>query len=412
MTARIIADDGESVFGRIVRSMLASNVPATLLAVCPNSDAVARAALRAADRLRSPAIFAATLNQVDLDGGYTDWTPAGFVAFLDDEVTRIDATVPVLVGLDHGGPWTKDDHRRDGYSLDETTESVRDSLSACIDAGYDLLHIDATIDPNAEGEVEIEIVVERTVALIAFAEAYRLRSGRPPIAYEVGTEEVHGGTGDVLRLRELVRELRATLVGQGLAQAWPAFFVGRVGTDLHTSHFDPRAAVELGEIVRPLGSVVKGHYTDYVDNPADYPRSRVGGANVGPEFADVEVRALEKLAAVERDMGMDSGFIGVLQAAVVGSGRWRKWLSVEERAFEFVALPAERRGWLMRTGSRYVWRNPPVVEARRRLYENVSDRVDPDTFVVGEIERRIEQYMRAFNLVGFADTVIEMTSDE
>lgn len=392
--------------------MLASNVPATLLAVCPNSDAVARAALRVAERLRSPAIFAATLNQVDLDGGYTGWTPAGFVAFLDLEASRIDATVPVFVGLDHGGPWTKDDHLRDRRSLDETMDSVRDSLSACIDAGYDLLHIDATIDPDAEGEVELDLVVERTVALIAFAEAYRRESGRLPIAYEVGTEEVHGGMGDVSRLRELVRELRTKFDGPGLAQAWPVFFVGRVGTDLHTSHFDPRAAVELGEIVGPLGSAVKGHYTDYVDNPADYPRSRVGGANVGPEFADVEVRALEKLAAVERDMGMDSGFIGVLQAAVVGSGRWRKWLSVEERAFEFDALAAERRGWLIRTGSRYVWTNPSVVEARRRLYENVSDRVNPDAFVLGEIEQRIERYVRAFNLVGFADAVIEMMNDD
>jgi len=411
VTARIIADDGESVFGQIVRGMIEADAPVTLLAVCPNSNAVVRAALRTAERLRAPAIFAATLNQVDLDGGYTGWTPSTFAAFLEQEASRAGTSVPVLVGLDHGGPWTRDEHLRDGYSFVETMEAVRASLSACIDAGYNLLHIDATVDPNADGEVELEEVIERTVGLIAFAEANRRESGRLRIAFEVGTEEVHGEVGDLSRFRDLVRKLRVTLDSQGLAEAWPVFFVGRVGTDLHTSHFDARAATELVRIIRPLGSAIKGHYTDYVDNPADYPRARVGGANVGPEFADVEVRALEKLTAVERDMGMASGFMDVLEAAVVASGRWRKWLAADERQSDFDALPTERRGWLTRTGSRYVWTNPSVVEARRQLYENVSERVDPDAFVLAGIEQRIERYVRAFNLVGFAEKVLEMMND-
>jgi hypothetical protein len=48
----------------------------TLLAVCPNSEAVARAALRAAQEAGTPLLYAATLNQVDRDGGYTGWTNA------------------------------------------------------------------------------------------------------------------------------------------------------------------------------------------------------------------------------------------------------------------------------------------------------------------------------------------------
>ena len=53
--------------------------PMTLLAVCPNSPAVIKAAFRAAKRNNAPIMFAATLNQVDNDGGYTGMTQKDFV---------------------------------------------------------------------------------------------------------------------------------------------------------------------------------------------------------------------------------------------------------------------------------------------------------------------------------------------
>jgi tagatose-1,6-bisphosphate aldolase non-catalytic subunit AgaZ/GatZ len=53
--------------------------PITLLAVCPNSSAVLEAAVKAAARNHSIMLFAATLNQVDVEASYTGWTPADFV---------------------------------------------------------------------------------------------------------------------------------------------------------------------------------------------------------------------------------------------------------------------------------------------------------------------------------------------
>ena len=49
--------------------------PMTLLAVCPNSEAVLEAAIRCAGAHQTPMLLAATLNQVDRDGSYTHWTP-------------------------------------------------------------------------------------------------------------------------------------------------------------------------------------------------------------------------------------------------------------------------------------------------------------------------------------------------
>ncbi|HJX40646.1 MAG TPA: class II D-tagatose-bisphosphate aldolase, non-catalytic subunit, partial [Anaerolineales bacterium] len=91
----------------------------TLLAVCPNSAAVAEAAVVTARRGRAPMLFAATLNQVDRDGGYTGWTAAQFVSAIRDFAARQAWDGPLYPCLDHGGPWLKDRHRSEGLSLDQ-----------------------------------------------------------------------------------------------------------------------------------------------------------------------------------------------------------------------------------------------------------------------------------------------------
>ena len=51
----------------------------TIFAACPNSISVIKAALRSAKRCNSPVKFAATLNQVDTDYGYTGLNQQEFV---------------------------------------------------------------------------------------------------------------------------------------------------------------------------------------------------------------------------------------------------------------------------------------------------------------------------------------------
>jgi D-tagatose-1,6-bisphosphate aldolase subunit GatZ/KbaZ len=403
---------------RIVRRIIALHARGTritLLAVCPNSDAVLEAAIQMAAANDMPMLFAATLNQVDRDGGYTGWTPRDFVTRMEELAAKHGCASPLYPCLDHGGPWLKDAHTRDGLSLEETMNEVKATLTACLEAGYALLHVDPTVDrtlPPGQPP-EIEVVVERTAELIAHAESERERLGRPPVSYEVGTEEVHGGLVDFDSFDRFLTALRARLEGMGLAHAWPCFIVARVGTDLHTTTFDPESARRLYERVKPLGSLIKGHYTDWVANPADYPATGMGGANVGPEFTATELAALQELCAREARLVGDradvspSGFREVLETAVVESDRWQKWLLPGEAGRSFDELTRARREWLVATGARYVWTDRRVLAARERLYDNVRSRPpqsaraglsDPNGFVVDRIAQNIQQYVDAFNL--------------
>ena len=269
----------------------------TLLAVCPNSEAVLKAALLSARDSRAPMLFAATLNQVDLDGGYTGWRQEDFVQRVRTSSGEINFHGTAVCCLDHGGPWLKDRQRLEGYSYEQAMAGVKGSLNACLDAGYELLHVDPTVDTRLPPGQTIDIhdVAQRTLELIQHAERHRRRMGRPRVSYEVGTEEVHGGLANLDNFRTLLDMLKAGLPERHLAGVWPVFVVGKVGTDLHTAEFDPHVARTLSEIAFPYGSVIKGHYTDGVSNAREYPLSHMGGANVGPELTEVEYETLIRL---------------------------------------------------------------------------------------------------------------------
>jgi len=380
----------------------------TLFGVCPNSMFVVKSAFRSAKRFNAPLMFVATLNQVDLDGGYTGWTQRDFVEVVRDEAGKIDFKGPIIIALDHGGPWLKDRQAMENWSLDDAMDGVKKSLVASLEAGYDLLHIDPTVDRTLpKGEtITIETVVERTVDLIEHVEVARRERDLSKISYEVGTEEVHGGLADLDTFRKLLKGLKSGLSKRGLGDVWPCFVVGKVGTDLHTTEFDPTTAKTLVDIAREYGSCIKGHYTDYVSNPQDYPKVGMGGANVGPEFSHAEFDSLERLTKIEEGLIergktiIPSDFMRILTESVINSNRWKKWLLASETGKDFSELSGDRQKWLLQTCSRYMWAQKAVVEARSKLYKNLKNQdMDGGEMVLRGIDKVMEKYITSFNLV-------------
>lgn len=391
--------------------------PVTLLGVCPNSVSVIKAAFRAAKRNDCPMIFVATLNQVDCDGGYTGMTQADFVKVLKREARRNNYSGEYVIAIDHGGPWLKDKQALEKWTLEDAMQGVMRSFEAALDAGYDMIHVDPTVDRTlpAGSNIKIETVVERTLRLISHIENYRRAKGYPRISYEVGTEEVHGGLADESVFNSFLSLLQDGLKKAGYSDVWPDFIVGKVGTDLHTTFFDPKVALKLTEKVAEYGSYIKGHYTDDVENPQDYPLCGIGAANVGPEFTLCEYNALKELEMVEQklyekgNVAMLSGIAAVIERLVVFSGRWKKWVLEGESTEDFYSIPEERRLWLIGTGARYIWQEPQAVAARMALYSNLGDNgIDAEEIVLSRIERSIDKYCNAFNLVNLNENMARL----
>ncbi len=384
----------------------------TIFAACPNSVSVIKAALRSAKRWNSPIKFAATLNQVDTDRGYTNLNQKEFVNTIKLEAERINLNVPIIIAVDHGGPWLKDLHAREKWSFADSFSAVKKSFEASVEAGYDLIHVDPTIDITlaAGKHINIETVAAHTLDLIEHTENFRISGGFPRIAYEVGTEEVHGGLADMETFRKFLRLVKKGLAERGLSYVWPCFVVGKVGTDLHTTTFDPDTARKLTKVAREYGSVIKGHYTDGVTNPEAYPLSGMGAANVGPEFTITEYNGLVELEKLEKQYFAEGAVarcsdIGlVLHNAVVLSGRWKKWLQDGEDAENFESISPDRQQWLISTGCRYVWQNAEVLAARAHLYYNLeSHGILAEEIVLSNIECAMDKYYAAFNLKNLND---------
>ncbi|HCO68491.1 MAG TPA: hypothetical protein DIT04_12140 [Dysgonomonas sp.] len=398
----------ESILEIIRELESATGVKRTLLAVCPNSMSVIKASLRAAKRNNAPIKYAATLNQIDGDGGYTGLTQKQFTKMLEIEASRINYKGQYIVAIDHGGPWLKDIQAKEKWDIDKAMNGVKKSFEDAVLAGYDLLHVDPTVDIHIEKDsvIDIRVVASRTVELIAHVEKFRKQNNLPAISYEVGTEEVEGGLADEKTFDLFLELLRDGLKNAGLQKVWPCFIVGKVGTDLHTIVFDKEVARKLTAKAAKYGSFIKGHYTDAVENPYDYPLCGIGAANVGPEFTISEYKALMELEELERIYHTEgkvaalSNIQAELKQAVIDSNRWQKWLKAGEKGKQLHELAPERQEWIIQTCCRYIYQNPEIIAARLRLYENLGNLgIDAEEIVLSTIERDMDKYFNAFNLV-------------
>lgn len=396
----------ENILKQIATLEAETGIKRTLFAVCPNSTSVIKAAFRAAKRNNAPIKFAATLNQVDGDGGYTGLTQREFIKLLTIEADAVNYNGPYIAAIDHGGPWLKDVQSIERWDTERAMNGVKKSFEDAILAGYHLIHVDPTVDiflPKGE-IIDIKVVAARTVELMVHAELFRRKNNIPPISYEVGTEEVHGGLADEAVFDTFIMELKKGLKNAGLEDVWPCFIVGKVGTDLHTTTFDKEVARQLTQKVKQFGSYIKGHYTDGVTNPEDYPLCGMGAANVGPEFTMSEYDALVELE--EKEIQLSNGIAqlsnikNTLWRLVYDSNRWKKWLQEDEQGKDFGQLTEDRKNWLVKTGCRYIWQHPEAVVARYKLYENLKRHgIDAESVVLGKIEHDMDKYFYAFNLV-------------
>ena len=370
----------------------------TLLAVCPTSDAVLRAALSAASEAQAPLLLAATRNQVDVDGGYTRWTPAAFTERVCMLCGEMADPPPVLCCLDHGGPWCKDAERRANASWTTALEGTQATLRAALQAGYRYAHIDTTIDPHHDGPPPVSLMVERAVTLIEWTEAHRTAQGYPPVTYEVGVEEEAPGEWEnhLKRLQEFLDQLHAAL----RPAHYPAFVVSDVGTSFATGDFHEEKARRVVAQAQAHGALVKSHYSDFVTPLDGFARAGIGGANIGPGLSAVEYDALCELEALSGRLNRTPHWHDALRDALVESERWRKWVDAKDASFS--DLPASTQQMLLSTGSRYVWAHPDVQAARSDLYAQVADYRDADAYVQWRLRTAVLEMLHAFNLVGRA----------
>jgi len=180
----------------------------TLLAINPMSSLIVRATLELAKEDQFPVMFIATRNQVEkkeLGGGYIlDWDQEKFVQDIKEAYQQTGFKGPLFICRDHGGPWLRDDEFRRNLPEKEAMERVKASFLADVLAGFNVLHVDGTVDPHFEGYVPLNLVTQRTVEIIEYVENKRKKEGLRKVGYEVGAEKTAGGHTDFEEFEEFL----------------------------------------------------------------------------------------------------------------------------------------------------------------------------------------------------------------
>ncbi|GAA2230717.1 class II D-tagatose-bisphosphate aldolase, non-catalytic subunit [Streptomyces amakusaensis] len=259
-------------------------------------------------------------------GGYVEgWTTESFAEYVRSQ----DPDGLILLCRDHGGPYQNPQEKLQRYSLGEAMKSAAQSYEEDIRQGFDLLHIDTSVD--LDGVAPLDDAIDRAVELYGQAVETARSLGRGTL-FEIGFEDQGGDTNDPAEFDEQVSTALDRLKGAGLPL--PTFIVAQTATKvMETRNVGALtiAPFAVATTVRTLvgitsrhGIALKAHNCDYLtrEQLTYLNAAGVDALNVAPEFGVVETRAFLALLdelnlPVQRERFLEAAY---------NSKSWGKWM--------------------------------------------------------------------------------------
>ena len=371
----------------------------TLLGVGPMSRNCVDVAVEMSNRFEVPLMLIASRRQIDsksFGGGYVNnWTTEQYAQY----VREIDLKSMVVLARDHGGPWQHPNEIESNMELGQAMESSKKSYETDIDAGFSIIHIDPSVDP--QNTPSVDQVLDRIFELYLHCWRYAQKSGKE-IAFEIGTEEQSGGSNSPQELEYVLKRMQQFCTDNILPM--PLFVVIQSGTrvmetrNVGTFESPIRIANELpAEILMPMmiqictkyGVKMKEHNTDYLSNEALqwHPRLGIHAANVAPEFGVAETRALLELMERHNLSEQVNKFIEITEK----SKKWSKWMLPNTSA------DASSRSLI---AGHYIFSSVEGSNLISEVRDILEDHdIDLDEHLRNAIEDAIYRYFRNFRLV-------------
>ena len=374
----------------------------TLLGVGPMSVNCVDATIELANEREIPILMIASRRQIDSEefgGGYVNnWTTEEFARYVSDK----DKKGKILLARDHGGPWQNPREVDAKLGLRRAMDSAKSSYRADIAAGFQVLHIDPSIDIH--GGPDVDEVLDRVFDLYDYCWTQAQKFNREVI-FEVGTEEQSGSTNTQEELDYTLNEIRKFCNRNRIDQ--PAFVVIQCGTRVmemrNVGSFDSpiRVANEIPaeiqlpkmiEICNQHGIFMKEHNTDYLSDEALqwHPRLGIHAANVAPEFGVAESKAL---VGVLESNGLTHLADRFLKLSF-DSRKWEKWMIDGTQA-------TDRERSLI--AGHYVFSKPECVELKAEASRALAAKgIELDSHLKQQVKASISRYLNNFRLARVA----------
>ena len=367
----------------------------TLLGVGPMSKNCIDATIELANEYCTPLMLIASRRQIDSEqfgGGYVEnWTTEQFA----DYVIYKDTQKNIILARDHGGPWQNELEISNKLNLTDAMQSAKESYRADIDAGFQILHIDPSVDIHANPN--IDQVLERVYELYDFCWTYSQQK-KQDIIFEIGTEEQNGSNNTQEELEYTLECMRKFCKSNKLP--YPSFIVIQAGTRVmemrNVGSFDSpiRVANELPpEIQIPKMISICNHYRIFMkEHNADYlstdslkwqPRLGIHAANIAPEFGVAESKAFIDLMENSNQNILLEEFLRISY----DSKKWEKWM--------INATSASDKDKAIISGH-YIFSTAECLELKNQARFHIKDL---DTQLKNKVKESVFRYMKAFNLV-------------
>ena len=404
------------------RTLKAQGEKFTMLGIGPMSKPLIKATLELAQEKDFPIMLIASRNQVDSDefghGYVRDWDQDRFANDVKAVEEEIGFEGLCYLCRDHGGPWQRDEERSAKLPVAEAMDKCIRSYKHDIEAGFDLLHIDPTKDPEySMGTVPFEIVIDRTVEIIDELEKFRKEKGLPEIGYEAGTEETNGGLTSVDAFSNFIDTLVERLAEKGIKA--PEFVVGQTGTltrlTENVGNFNRDNAALLSQNAAKHGVGVKEHNGDYLSDKIllEHPVLDITAMNVAPEFGTVETRAYLELARTEqRAVAAEkrSKLAEEMALYAVKSERWRKWMvgDTAKASVEEVLKDEELVAQITDICGHYTYEIPEVRAELTKMLDNLREiGIDGEGYVNYMLKNSIDRYAYCFGMHGLTAKLLK-----
>lgn len=374
----------------------------TLLGVGPMSLNCVDATIELANEHETPILMIASRRQIDSEefgGGYVNnWTTEEFARYVTDK----DKKGKILLARDHGGPWQNTREKEMGLGLRRAMDSAKSSYRADIAAGFQILHIDPSVDIH--GEPDVDEVLDRVFDLYDYCWTQAEQLHREVI-FEVGTEEQSGSTNSQEELDYTLNEIHKFCRKNHFDP--PAFVVIQCGTRVmemrNIGSFDSpvRIANEIPaeiqlpkmiEICNRHGIFMKEHNTDYLSDEALqwHPHLGIHAANVAPEFGVAESKALVGVLEANGLEYLAERFLSLAYA----SSKWDKWMldgtTASDRDRSLIA-------------GHYVFSTPECCELKAEAAQALMRKqISLESFLKQQVKSSILRYLRNFRLVRMA----------
>lgn len=371
----------------------------TLLGVGPMSVNCVDATIELANEHEVPIMMIASRRQIDSEefgGGYVNnWTTEEFARYVTDK----DKKGKILLARDHGGPWQNTREKDAQLGLRRAMESAKSSYRADIAAGFQILHIDPSIDIH--GQPDVDEVLDRVFDLYDYCWT-QSQQMRREVIFEVGTEEQSGSTNSQEELDYTLNEINKFCRKNKFDP--PAFVVIQCGTRVmemrNVGSFDSpvRVANEIPaelqlpkmiEICNRHGIFMKEHNTDYLSDEALqwHPRLGIHAANVAPEFGVAESKALVSVLEANGYEDLATRFL----ALAYESKKWDKWMldgtTATDRDRSLIA-------------GHYIFSTPECKELKSEAAKLLARKnIDLEAHLKQQVKNSILRYLRSFRLV-------------